>query len=489
MNKTELVQIIKDNQEIIIYGAGRVAKALIKMIKAEKLSSHILCIAVTDVVANPKDISGIEIKAIWDLNGQADKSFVVIAAFEEFQDSIQETLDLIGFKKYLKLDDGLINEIFNYKKMQSNNRFKYKKIVFYAYRDCMMGISGGPGAALFLQEKYLGDEFEGISIEYHYKSQKWPFKIMKGEFVGAILQVIKEQLFQKDTFYISNDLGTACGLALINKHYVLLFHHQGSIIKENIDYGQKMSKKKITLLHILERIVFTKAKKVCFPSNGAEEMYFDSQYRSVNKNKVQLGQPLYNTISEIKITNRIEKESDKLTFMSLGTVSSAKGQDLSLKFLEKFLQKYTRKVRYIVIGRGPMVSRVNSFALELMKIYSNFEYIYIPRIETYEEIMRIHQITDIYLMMHRISIFDLSTLEAMSSCSALVLSDVGGNIEFNVENNVILVKNENYEEATQQLLESDIEELKVKNKDVYLHYFSPEIFSSRYSQLLRKLLI
>lgn len=488
MDRAKLIQIVKSHRNIIIYGAGRVAKALIKMIKKEGLSSHILCIAVTDTAANPDHLSGIEIKAIWDLSNQAEESLVIIAAFEKFQESIQEALDLLGFKKYLKLSDDLMDEMLSCREMRGSNTFQYKKIVFYAYRDCMMGISGGPGAALFLQEKYLGDEFEGVPIEYHYKSQKWLFKQMKGEFLGAILQVIQEQLFRKDTFYISNDLGTAFGLALLNKPYAVLFHHQGSVVKENMDYGQNLSKGRIRFLHLLEKTAFTKAKKVCFPSKGAANMYFRSQYRAVNRNKVHVAPPLYNTISEIKASPHIEKDASKLTFLSLGTVSSAKGQDLSLKFLETFLQKYDRKVRYLVIGRGPLVNQVNSSALALMKRYENFEYVYIPRVETYEEIMRIHRLSDVYIMMHRISIFDLSTLEAMSSRSALVLSEVGGNVEFNVDGNVILVKEGAYEKAARQLLESDLEELKKKNRRAYQNHFSPERFSRRYAKFLEKLL-
>lgn len=488
MKRKELIQKIKDHDEIIIYGAGRVAKALIKMIKAENLISHVLCIAVTDVAANPAELLGIEIKAIWDLNGCAEKSLVIIAAFEEFQESIQETLNSLKFKNIMKLDNDLIDAVIQYKKQTGNRKYKYKKIVFYAYRDCMMGISGGPGAALFLQEKYLGDEYKGIPIEYHYKPQTPFFRKMKGEFFGAVLQVIKEQIFQKDTFYISNDLGTAYGLALLNKPYIALFHHQGSIVKENIDYGQNMSKRRISFLHKLERKAFVKARKVYFPSKGAAKMYFNSKYRSADKNEVSIGQPLYNTISQIKFSKKIEKDINKLTFMSLGTISTAKGQDLSLKFLEKLLEKYPKNVRYIVIGRGPLINEVNSFALELMKRYSNFEYIYIPWVELYEEIMHIHKVSDVYLMMHRISIFDLSTLEAMSSSSALVLSDVGGNAEFNVDNNVILVKNEDFDEAVKCFLESDIEELKRKNKDVYTHYFSPDSFTERYHKMLNKML-
>lgn len=488
MNSKELIQKIQENENIIIYGAGRVARALIRMIKAENLESHIMCIAVTDVAANPEELLGIEIKAIWDLNDYISQSLVIIAALHEFQESIQETLDLLHFKEYLKLDDMLINEIYQFKKISTNKEFRYKRIVCYAYRDCMAGISGGPGVALYLQEKYLGEELDGIPIEYRYKRNTSFFRRMKGEYLGAFLQVLKEQAFKKDILYISNDLGTAYGLAFLNKPFIFIFHHQGPIVKEDIDFGKELSKKRRWVLHHIERKAFGKAKKVFFPSLGAQEMYFGSKYKSININKVKVGGALYNTISEIRIKKRLEYAPDRLTFLSLGTVSMAKGQDQSLAFIDNLLKKTERKIRYIIIGRGPLLDKVNARAIEMKQEYANFEYIYIPRIESYEEIMRIHSIADVYIMLHRISIFDLSTLEAMSKKTALVLSDVGGNKEFNKEDNVILVKKNNYAESAHQLLASNVDELKEKNWMVYNDYFSPQNFCNQYRAAIKQVM-
>lgn len=480
MKRAELIQKIKDNDEIIIYGAGRVAKALVKMIKSQNLISHVSCIAVTDVAANPTDLLGVEIKAIWDLNNYADNSLVIIAAFEEFQESIQKTLNSLGFEKYLTIDNKLINDIFQYKKEVPIKNNKYKKIVCYAYRDCMAGISGGPGVALYLQEKYLGEELEGIPVEYRYKPNTKLFQKMKGEYFGAFLQILKEQTFEKHTLYITNDLGTAYGLAVLKKTYLFIFHHQGPIVKEDLDFGKTLSKKRIKTLHNIERTAFKNAKKIFFPSIGAQEMYFKSKYRSIDVAEVNIGGALYNTISEIQLKTRLECEPEKITFLSLGTISMAKGQDQSICFIEKLLEKSEKEIRYIVIGRGPLLDEVNTHAIRLKEEYKNFEYIYIPRIESYEEIMRIHSIADIYIMLHRISIFDLSTLEAMSKKTALILSDVGGNKEFNRRDNVILVKENDYETAVEQLINSDIGELKRKNRDVYDEFFSPTNFRNQY---------
>ena len=90
-------------------------------------------------------------------------------------------------------------------------------------------------------------------------------------------------------------------------------------------------------------------------------------------------------------------------------------------------------------------------------------------------------------MLHRLSIFDLATLEAMSQSSAIVLSDVGGNIDFNVENNVILVSPVNYMAAAIKLANSNVKELKALNYKVFSNYFSPNNFKLYYEKLLNNI--
>lgn len=43
-------------------------------------------------------------------------------------------------------------------------------------------------------------------------------------------------------------------------------------------------------------------------------------------------------------------------------------------------------------------------------------------------------------MLHRISIFDFATLEAMSQHSAIILSKIGGNLDFDMNSNIIFAE-------------------------------------------------
>ena len=76
----------------------------------------------------------------------------------------------------------------------------------------------------------------------------------------------------------------------------------------------------------------------------------------------------------------------------------------------------------------------------------------------------------------------------MDKSKCVVLSDVGGNPEFNREDNIILVKNDDYEAGSSALLGSDIKTLGNKNKRVYEKYFSNRNFAESYGAVLEELL-
>jgi hypothetical protein len=91
-------------------------------------------------------------------------------------------------------------------------------------------------------------------------------------------------------------------------------------------------------------------------------------------------------------------------------------------------------------------------------------------------------------MLHRISIFDMATLEAMSYGLALIFSDVGGNLDFNKDDNVIFICGDEYSSATDKLLSANLRELGDKTKDVYEKFFSPNSFKANMHSFLDRIL-
>lgn len=86
-------------------------------------------------------------------------------------------------------------------------------------------------------------------------------------------------------------------------------------------------------------------------------------------------------------------------------------------------------------------------------------------------------------MLHRKSIFDLATLEAMKAGCALILSRLEGNLEFNVCNNVLFADTD---KAYINL--DEINKLKELNKIAFNKFFSNKNFKEEYEAVIQDLL-
>lgn len=355
-----------------------------------------------------------------------------------------------------------------------------KKIVFCTLRN-NRGATGGPGGVLYMLKILIGNTLDGISCIYRFNT------INRSGFVYWLLNhfiFALKGIFEKDTYYVTHDIQAACILAFLRKDYILVYHNQGPIIYERMNFGKVFSPFALTCWKIIERKAFLNAKSLHFPSNGAAEMYFSNEYATCKQDEVYLAQPLFNTIphSVSKPIEGLKLQAGVITFYSVGALTEAKGQDLSIGFINNFLRHCGGcLVRYIVIGKGPLENSVCEVGNKLMEEYSNFQFVHYQFLP-HSQVMYVHEISDVYLMLHRLSIFDFATLEAMASGSALVLSSVGGNMDFQKKNNVILY--DDCIHTIENILNSDINALKRLNKEVFDEYFSNEAFRRMYFYLI-----
>ena len=290
----------------------------------------------------------------------------------------------------------------------------------------------------------------------------------------------------KSAYYVCNDIGSAFELAKRGLPYSLIYHQQGPIVEELTNFGRALTGNEIEFLSKAERTAFTYARRVHFPSYGAEQMYFSSPHRSVDRENVSVGVPLYNTIIRndinanypVTIDNTVINDNNGLTILSVGTLTIAKGQDQSIRYVEKIVKKLSTNIRYIVVGDGPLSDEIDAYGHKIAKENKNFEYIRFKRID-HDDVLRLNAISDIYLMLHRISIFDLATLEAMDKSSALILSNVGGNVDFDKENNVLYV-DEGSDVDPSFFKKDKLDRCKQLNKQVFEKYFSNVAFRKQY---------
>lgn len=97
IEKEDYAEAIKDKNAIVIYGAGRIAYAIIQFMNMQRIDlAKIYCLAVTDKHNNPDNIMGIPVCLIDDIN-PAEIDIVIVAAFEKNHDMIANKLEGLGF--------------------------------------------------------------------------------------------------------------------------------------------------------------------------------------------------------------------------------------------------------------------------------------------------------------------------------------------------------------------------------------------------------
>lgn len=363
---------------------------------------------------------------------------------------------------------------------------KAKQIVFCTLRDNCRA-TGGPGGVLYMQKSLLGGKVGGLPCEYRFN--------MVTLRLGPIKTLVNKWLFRlrfrrmSGAYFFTHDIETGELLSVLGKKYSLLYHHQGPIIQELTNFGKKLGDNRRKRLARMEREALTHARTLHFPSNGAAEMYFSGGHAACGRDEVNLGRPLYNTIPSVCPAKpagfELDCDESRVTLFSLGTLTAAKGQDLTVRFIHKHMGSFSRPLRYVLVGKGPLKGRLLSELESMRKEDPSFVYHYYESLP-HETVMFVHKISDVYIMLHRVSVFDFATLEAMSQRSAVILSKVGGNLDFNVDSNVIFA--EDVEADGSMLGRANLPALKERNYDVFCTRFSKEAFVSQYEEFFEKVL-
>lgn len=385
----------------------------------------------------------------------------------------------------------LIND--SLKKKLSKEKIEYvKKIAFLANgytNESEEKGSGGPIGAICMQKKYLGNKFKGIPIIYPYFKQKVKIANRLTDRYAFILEPISQindiiEGLQNNAVYIVNDIFSAFALALNGKNYCLIYHGQGDIVQELSFWGEEFSYREKELVWFIEKIAIESAYKCYFPSRGAY-FYFKKGFGLDLKCDVEM--PLYNTLYDKRESLEVEgilKDEDKITFLSIGQMTWLKGIDRIPDCLEKLSKLFSKEIRWIVVADGVLKNDINKNIDYINQRVSNrIEYINIDYRISHQEVFYLMSISDVYIMLHRVSIFDFSTLEAMYFGRAVVLSNVPGNDEFNKEQNIMLIDEKTDINLVKEYIEKR-EDFGKLNKQVFERYFSEKEFITRYNAFL-----
>jgi len=442
-------------------------------------------------------IDGVEVISVEEGIQYAKDCKFVIASIH--QESMARQLTSLGITNYISfLDDideiyysyiqtyldGLLNNVNSKEKITTVRKVKFLSYGFDSEKEKKAG--GGPLGAICMQKKCLGESVGELQLEYPYyvETDEIPAAINKYPHISGAIEAVRKMCGNdKDTIYIANDIFSAFGLYVTGKHYCLIFHAQGDVVKEMTMWGHNLSENIRAMIYQIEELAVANAYKVLFPSRGAESYFRKSFEQEI---KFSSGNPLYNTVTDFPKpceVEGIEADEDSVTFLSIGQMTRLKGMDRIPDFIEKYLRHTGKRVRWIVVADGVLKEEVKARIEAIRETNDRLEYINIDYVVSHAQIYYLLNLCDAYLMLHRVSIFDFSTLEAMYCKKPVILSDIPGNDEYNQDRNIMLVDDDTAMEAVVRYVSGGAEGGR-HNREVYEKYFAKESFVERYVALL-----
>lgn len=306
----------------------------------------------------------------------------------------------------------------------------------------------------------------------------------------------KKYNFTKDDIFIMQDTESANGLMnIISKNNLIVYHSQGSLVNEfESIYNIKLHRKFKEFLNNIQKNVFEYYDYLGFPSRGSYEIirkqlpniYFENK-------KIEI---LYNTFNTATYTEKEKSdfistfeyksnlEDSTLKFISVSTITPLKGLDNTIKVLGK-LKKKGLSFTWFMIGNGDD-NYIKSTILPLLSENNILENTIQIRSLPNVNVNMLLSLTDFYIMMHRFSIFDIATLEAMNNSNIPILSNVGGNKEYNISNNAFLFDN-NIDDLYNYISNLNISNMKNENKKIAETIFDSKSFLNRYLEFTEKL--
>jgi len=280
------------------------------------------------------------------------------------------------------------------------------------------------------------------------------------------------------------------------KNIISVYHEQGSLNSVMIETDEQK-----TFYNTIQSEHLKRVKSWIFPSEGAREGFIQTadndmreQAKSCDFEIVYNGTEAKEHISPDEdfleyLSNNIR---DKLVLTSVSTLFKQKGVERIPTIVAKLNKLYDGQLLWILVGNGDLESEVEQ-AIKYNLVES--DYIWIKeRFANQDNIFALFMHSDFYVMMHRISVFDLCTLEAMSYGCIPFLSDVGGNNEFCQFDNGILIDPEDVDDETLRAKFDPyinntqyLRDQKLKNQAIITEQFSNKMFLQRYCEIINKL--
>lgn len=389
---------------------------------------------------------------------------------------------------------------------------KQREIFCCAYReyDRKSGATGGPGGVLFTQQALLGERLYDVPMHYIFRPENYRVEEhiweqmrhlhMKTKTVlGAAYYLTHCEEIQRSIesgnvpMLVCHELGSAYGAYLMGLPYVVIYHQQGSLLNEIKALHEESLEEDEIVIHFMESEVMRYAHKVYFPSLGARQFFLETSTLTADETrKISFAETaLYNTVpdesewdewNEILGEYGIELERTDEVFLSIGDYNYDKGMDLVPSFLQTYAAQTDKRIVWIAFGLA-LTDRIFEQILSKRDSWNFDAYLFDHRIE-HSKVLGLMAYSDYYIMLHRNSVFDIATLEAMRAGCGMILSGAGSNYEFNKEENVVLANSQDTQTTVWKMNQMDRDIWKQLNKKVFRTYFSNECFQKSYRDMI-----
>lgn len=269
------------------------------------------------------------------------------------------------------------------------------------------------------------------------------------------------------------------------KNIVCACHHQGTIGRERGGDNQSINE----FYNEIQSNQLKHYKNWLFPSKGSIDGFIntctDEMRQLAGQCTFHVAYNGYEQKQNIIPDNDIEKklsqiEKDKIVFATTTHLNYAKGVERIPHLLATFKALTGMPIYWVLVGGGEMESVVE---VEIKKYLASEDYCWFKnRFDNQDNIFALFERADFYIMMHRISIFDLATLQAMFNGCIPVLSNVGGNKEFCNYDNGILIEPDDTEDKIFKVLDDYLDR---KEKQILINRNFLELQKAKNSSIVK----
>jgi len=215
---------------------------------------------------------------------------------------------------------------------------------------------------------------------------------------------------------------------------IVTVHSNGPLSNEITSDIKNIRLKKIIKIKLqhLEKLAIKNADLITFPSYSAKELFLSDLHVNIDENKIKI---IYNGIDTDYINlltqpknilkkYHIEQKYDFL-FVNISTYREERQLDKLFGVIKILVKNLNKKILLLNVGSGS----TNKELVRLVKKIGVEDYVRLIGKIPNEDVINILKMADVFIMLAKRVIFDISLLEAMAAGTCCVVSNEGGNKE------------------------------------------------------------